>query len=190
MTHRIALAFAALTWLAPLAATAETVLHHVHGLAFTPDGKALMVPAHIGLAVYRDGRWTTAPGDPHDFMGFSVAKKAIYTSGHPSPSSPLRNPLGLMKSTDGGKSWQQLGLSGESDFHVMAAGYGSNAIYVVNAEPNSRMRATGLHFTLDEGKSWMRSASAGLSGQIASLAATQCSAPAPVYGASSAAAAV
>jgi photosystem II stability/assembly factor-like uncharacterized protein len=172
MKYRTGIAIAALAWLAALsAASAETVLHHVHGLAFTPDGKALMVPAHIGLAVYRDGRWTTAPGDPHDFMGFSVAKKAIYTSGHPSPTSPLRNPLGLMKSSDGGKSWQQLGLSGESDFHVMAAGYASNAIYVINAEANSRMRQTGLHVTLDESKTWKRGASSGLSGQITSLAA-------------------
>lgn len=41
---------------------AETILHHVHGLSFTPDGKSLMVPAHTGLAVYRDGRWSKGRG--------------------------------------------------------------------------------------------------------------------------------
>lgn len=163
------LAAAVLSWAA--AAAADTVLHHVHGLAFTPDGASLMVPAHVGLAVYRDGRWTTAPGAPHDFMGFSVAKNAIYTSGHPAPGSPLRNPLGLMKSTDGGATWRQLGLSGESDFHQMAASYASGAIYVFNGEPNSRMGGTGLHVTLDEGKTWKRAAASGLTGQIISLAA-------------------
>lgn len=171
-SYRLMLALAAAVVLgASVGARAETVLHHVHGLAFTSDGKALMVPAHIGLAVYRDGRWSTAPGHPHDFMGFSVAKSAIYTSGHPSPASPLKNPLGLMKSTDGGKTWQQFGLSGEADFHLMAAGYGSNAIYVFNAEPNSRMRQPGLHVTQDDGKSWKHAAASGLSGQITSLAA-------------------
>ena len=161
----------AIAFLSMNAASAQAVLHHVHGLAFTPDGKALMVPAHVGLAIYRDGRWTTAPGDLHDFMGFSVTKSAIYTSGHPAPSSPLKNPLGLMKSVDGGKSWRQLGLSGESDFHVMAAGYGSGAVYVINPEPNSQMRSEGLHVTVDDGKSWKRTAGSGLSGQITSLAA-------------------
>ena len=152
------------------AVRAEPILHHVHGLAFTADGKSLMVPAHIGLAVYRDGRWTKASGPAHDFMGFSLAEKAIYTSGHPAPGSALRNPLGLIKSSDGGATWQQLGLSGESDFHVMAAGYRSNAIYVVNPEPNSRMRQPGIHFTQDDGKSWTRAAAAGLSGRITSIA--------------------
>ena len=165
------LAAAVISLAAAAAAAADTVLHHVHGLAFTPDGQSLMVPAHVGLAVYRDGRWTTAPGARHDFMGFSVAKNAIYTSGHPAPGSPLRNPLGLLKSTDGGATWRQLGLSGESDFHQMAASYASGAIYVINAERNSRMAETGLHVTLDEGKTWKHAASSGLTGQIISLAA-------------------
>lgn len=149
---------------------AEPILHHVHGLAFTPDGKALMVPAHIGLAVYRDGRWGKARGPAHDFMGFSAAKNAIYSSGHPAPGSPLRNPLGLTKSTDGGSTWRQLALSGESDFHLMAAGYRSNVVYVINPEPNSRMPQPGLYSTRDDGKTWKRSAAQGLSERIAGIA--------------------
>ena len=149
---------------------AETILHHVHGLAFTPDGKSLMVPAHIGLAVYRDGRWSKAPGPPHDFMGFSATKSALYSSGHPAPESPMRNPLGLMKSSDGGKTWQQLGLSGESDFHVMAAGHQSNVVYVINPEPNSRMPQAGVYLTRDDGKTWKRSTAKGLSERIAGIA--------------------
>lgn len=152
-------------------ANAEPILHHVHGMAFTPDGKALAVPAHTGLAVYRDGRWSLAPGPQHDFMGFSVANQAIYTSGHPAPGSPMRNPVGLMKSPDGGKTWQSLGLGGEADFHLLAAGYSSNAVYVVNDEPNSRMPQPGLYFTTDDGKTWKRSAAAGVSAQVISIAA-------------------
>ena len=152
------------------AVRAETILHHVHGLAFTADGKSLMVAAHIGLAVYRDGRWSKAPGPAHDFMGFSHAEKAIYTSGHPAPGSALRNPLGLIKSTDGGATWQQLGLSGESDFHLMTAGYRSNAVYVVNPEANSRMPLPGIYFTHDDGKTWKRSEARGLSERITSIA--------------------
>jgi hypothetical protein len=154
-----------------LPAVAEPILHHVHGLAFTPDGKALMVPAHTGLAVYREGRWSLAPGPAHDFMGFSIAKDAIYTSGHPAPGSPLPNPLGLMKSTDGGVTWRSNGLMGEADFHQLAVGYRTNAVYVVNEEPNSRMPQPGLHYTTDDGKSWKRSAAAGVESQVLSFAA-------------------
>lgn len=159
--------------LAPISAgtvRAETVLHHVHGLAFTPDGKGLIVPAHTGLAIYRDGRWSKAPGPAHDFMGFSATKEAIYSSGHPAPGSPLRNPLGLTKSTDGGTTWKQLGLSGESDFHLMAAGYRSNVVYVLNPEPNSRMREPGVYSTRDDGKTWKRGAAKGLPERIACIA--------------------
>lgn len=152
-------------------ASAEPILHHVHGLAFTPDGKALVVPAHIGLAIYRDGRWSQAPGPAHDFMGFSVAKNAIYTSGHPAPGSALRDPFGLMKSTDSGQNWRSHGLMGEADFHNLAAGYRTNAVYVVNAEPNSRMPQAGLYYTMDDGKSWKRSAAARLSAQVIGIAA-------------------
>lgn len=152
-------------------AGADAILHHVHGLAFTADGVALVAPAHIGLAVYRDGHWSTAPGPAHDFMGFSVAKSAIYTSGHPAPGSPLRNPLGLMKSTDGGKTWRQLGLPGEADFHAMAVGYRSNTVYVLNSEPNSRMPREGIYFSTDDGKSWKRSEGHGINSQILAIAA-------------------
>ncbi len=155
---------------APAAAFAESTLPHVHGLAFTSDGHTLVVPAHTGLVLYREGRWTKAPGPAHDFMGFSMAKNAIYSSGHPAPNTPLKNPLGLVKSTDGGKSWQQLGLSGESDFHLMAASYGTNAVYVFSTHPNSRMPQPGLYSTKDDGKSWASAAAAGLTGQLISLA--------------------
>ena len=152
-------------------ARAEQILHHVHGLAFTPDGAALVVPAHIGLAVYRDGRWTRSPGPPHDLMGFSMAERAIYSSGHPAPNTPLANPLGLVKSTDGGKTWQRLALAGEADFHEMAVGYRSGAVYVVNPAPNSRMPRPGIYFTTDDGRTWKRSEAAGLDAQVIGIAA-------------------
>lgn len=151
--------------------SAAPILHHVHGLAFTPDGKALVAPAHTGLAIYRDGRWSLAPGPAHDFMGFSVTNAAIYTSGHPAPGSPLRNPLGLIKSTDGGKTWRQLSLYGEADFHNIAVGYQTNVVYVINGEANSQMPEAGIYYTRDGGKTWKRSASGGIISPITGIAA-------------------
>lgn len=145
-------------------------LTHVHGLAYSADGKTLMVPSHHGLALYRDGKWTKAPGPLHDYMGFAATRTRIYSSGHPAAGSGLRDPFGLIRSRDGGASWERLGLEGEADFHLLAAGWNSNAVYAWNAEPNSRMRESGLHYTLNDGFQWQRAAAAGLSGRPRALA--------------------
>ncbi len=151
-------------------APAQVTLTHVHGLGYSADGKRLFVPSHHGLAVYGAGRWTKAPGPQHDYMGFAPARGAIYTSGHPAPGSGLVNPFGLMKSEDGGTSWHKLGLEGEADFHVMAVGYESKAVYVFNHGPNSRMRAAGLHATENDGFSWRHARAQGLAGEVIALA--------------------
>lgn len=151
-------------------AGAEVTLTHVHGLAYSADGKQLFVPSHHGLAIYADGRWSKAPGPQHDYMGFSGTRKYFYSSGHPAPGSGLVNPFGLMRSGDGGRTWDKLGLEGESDFHVLAAGYESNAVYVYNAAPNSRMDRPGIYSTLSNGFGWQRAQATGLAGKIASLA--------------------
>lgn len=150
---------------------AEPLLFHVHGLAFSPDGKSLLVPAHTGLAAFREDGWSEVDGPIHDFAGFSLAERAIYASGHPPPGSSLPNPLGLVKSTDLGKSWVSLALGGEADFHFLAASYRSNAIYVRSTEANSAMPIPGLHLSVDDGKSWRRRNGAGLEGDVFGIAA-------------------
>ncbi|HRO60999.1 MAG TPA: glycosyl hydrolase, partial [Burkholderiaceae bacterium] len=95
-------------------------LTHVHGLSYSADGQQLLIPSHHGLAVFSEGRWSKAAGPAHDYMGFSATRDALYSSGHPAPRSGLTNPFGLIKSKDGGTTWQKLGLEGESDFHSLA----------------------------------------------------------------------
>jgi len=178
MTHRrkrIAAAewvLAALAFAAVGAAHAQSAvtLTHVHGLAYSADGKQLMVPSHHGLAVYRDGKWSMAPGPRHDYMGFAAARTRLYSSGHPAQGSKLINPFGLIRSGDGGKNWEKLSLEGESDFHLLAASWNTNAVYVWNAEKNSRMPSPGLHLTLNEGFMWQRAAAKGLAGKPRALA--------------------
>jgi hypothetical protein len=160
------------TVLAAGAAIAQTpiTLTHVHGLAYSPDGKRLMVPSHHGLALYEDGKWSKAPGPEHDYMGFSANANHLYSSGHPAAGSGLVNPFGLLRSADGGKTWQKLGLEGESDFHLLATSWNTNAVYVWNSAPTSRMRSPGLHFTLTDGSSWKKSSATGLAGEPRALA--------------------
>lgn len=151
-------------------AHAQATLVHVHGLSYSADGKRLMIPSHFGLAIYEDGKWSKAPGPEHDYMGFSGTARHIYSSGHPAPGSGLVNPFGLLRSRDGGKTWDKLALEGESDFHMMAAGWNSNAVYVWNPEPNSRMSASGLHYTVNDGFTWKRASANGLAGDLRAIA--------------------
>jgi hypothetical protein len=166
---RILLAWVFLAVAAPAPAQNVT-LTHVHGLAYSADGKQLMIPSHHGLAVYSEGKWAKAPGPEHDYMGFSATAKNLYSSGHPDRRSGLVNPFGLIRSRDGGKTWDKLGLEGETDFHLLAASWNTNAIYVWNPAPSSRMKAAGLHYTLNDGFLWKRAAAVGLSGEPRALA--------------------
>jgi hypothetical protein len=153
------------------ACNASTVtLTHVHGLAFSPDGQQLSIPSHHGLAVYSDGQWRKADGPEHDYMGFAVTRQAIYSSGHPAKGSGLPNPFGLIKSGDGGATWQPLALQGESDFHLLASGFDSGALYVYNGHPNSQMRSAGLYYSLNDGARWRRAAAQGVSEVPAAMA--------------------
>ena len=157
--------------LASVAAShAAVTLMHVHGLAYSSDGKRLMIPSHHGLAVYEKGKWSKAPGPQHDYMGFAATAKNLYSSGHPAPGSGLVNPFGLIRSQDGGKTWEKLGLEGETDFHALATSWNTKAIYVWNPAPSSRMREPGLHYTLNDGFAWKPARAAGLKGDPRALA--------------------
>lgn len=149
---------------------AGVTLTHVHGLAYSADGEKLMVPSHHGLAVYEKGRWHIAPGAKHDYMGFSATRERLYSSGHPAPGSGQLNPFGLIRSRDGGKTWDRLGLEGETDFHLLATGWNSNTVYVWNPAPNSRMKRAGLHGTRNDGFAWTPAAAQGLDGPPRALA--------------------
>ena len=95
---------------------------HVHGLSVNRETGQVLLATHDGLF---DVSRTPAVkiGPTNDYMGFTAAGEpdVFYASGHPGAGSDLPNPLGLMKTTDGGKTWQQLSRQKESDFHALAA---------------------------------------------------------------------
>jgi hypothetical protein len=150
-----------------LAAPAQAIveLRHAHGVGYSPDGSRILVPNHYGIAVYSDGRWSKIPGPEHDYMGFVVTRDFIFSSGHMAGSRGGANPLGLRRSGDGGRSWTSLGFDREAEFHLVAAGYFNNAVYVYNAEPNSVMPRTGIYRMMGERLiGWRRAASRSLEG--------------------------
>lgn len=145
-------------------------IKHLHGLGYSADGKQLIVPAHDGLVIYENGQWRVPDAPINDYMGYAPSDEGFYSSGHPGPDTKRVNPLGLIKSSDLGKTLTTLAFEGESDFHMMAVGYGSHAIYVLNTTPNSKL-GVGLFYSLDDAKTWTQSNAQGLTGQLVQLAA-------------------
>lgn len=170
MKHPILFALA-LVGITACGTSAQPVhIKHLHGLGYSADGKQLIVPAHDGLVVFENGQWRVPDVPVNDYMGYAPADTGFYSSGHPGPSTKRINPLGLVKSSDLGKTLQTLAFEGESDFHMMAVGYKSHAIYVVNAAPNSKL-GVGLFYSLDNAKTWTQSNASRLTSQLNQLAA-------------------
>jgi photosystem II stability/assembly factor-like uncharacterized protein len=115
------------------------------------------------LRVFVDDIWQRPDVPANDYMGYAATNDGFYSSGHPSSGSGLVNPIGLVKSADGGKTLTTLGFAGESDFHLMAVGYQNHAVYVLNQAQNSKL-SIGLYYSLDDGQSWQQGAMRGIPG--------------------------
>ena len=95
---------------------------HVHGLGVNPADGALFVATHTGLFRAGSGESTSARvGDNYqDTMGFTVVgRDRFFGSGHPDARADLPPLLGLIESTDAGRTWTPVSLLGEADFHVL-----------------------------------------------------------------------
>ncbi|MBT2588377.1 F510_1955 family glycosylhydrolase [Arthrobacter sp. ISL-95] len=92
---------------------------HVHGLTVNGDTSQVLLATHDGLFDVTK-QPASKIGGTNDLMGFTAGKDGVfYASGHPGPGSDMPNPMGLIKSTDGGQTWEKLSRQGESDFHAL-----------------------------------------------------------------------
>lgn len=95
---------------------------HVHGLAVDAiDPNYLFIATHHGLYRADAAGMASLVSVVQDFMGFSPSPfdaLTLFASGHP----PGGGNLGLIVSTDGGRTWVQrsTGLNGPADFHMLA----------------------------------------------------------------------
>ncbi len=141
---------------------ADVAFQHIHKLEVS-DGD-LLVASHEGLyrlTVASNGE-TTAVGPigglNFDLMGFAFENGIAYASGHASPSLPntfgVPN-LGLITSNDGGESWTNVSLTGETDFHALAVMTGGGAEAHVFGIDSSKQ---AIQRSLDGGKTWSEGA--------------------------------
>ena len=103
--------------------TSVGALAHVHGLGVNPSDDALIIATHTGLFRSAEGDRRAQPyGDSRqDVMGFSVLGPDRFVgSGHPAADDTSLPPnLGLIRSSDAGRTWKPVALLGEADFHVL-----------------------------------------------------------------------
>ena len=98
----------------------SAALDHVHAAVYV-DGR-LLVGTHTGVAVIdpATGEVSKPGASRDDFMGLAGSAELLVASGHPGVGSTLPDPVGLIRSTDGGLTWETVSLTGEIDFHALA----------------------------------------------------------------------
>jgi hypothetical protein len=139
----------------------EVYFSHIHGIGYSNDGTSILVASHVGIMLYTNGQWIVPDLPAHDYMGFAPIDEGFYSSGHPALKTDLLNPLGLVKVSNKGKELTLLAFAGVFDFHQLAAGYYSHAIYVITSVSHPQLKS-GLNYSLDEGKTWAQSGTHGV----------------------------
>lgn len=101
---------------------------HVHGLGINPSDGSLFIATHTGTYRVEEGapKADRVGESTQDTMGFTVlGPDRFLGSGHPDLNEAreegLPPLLGLIESTDAGKTWTPISLLGEADFHVLRA---------------------------------------------------------------------
>ena len=128
-------------------------IEHIHGAGYWGEEGTPVIATHGGPFEYRDEVWYKTTRNNHDYMGFQTTKDGFYSSGHPEKGSDLKNPLGLVKSTDKGKNLDKFAFYGETDFHYLGASYETGTVYVYNEVQNSKI-GPGFFYSKNKGKDW------------------------------------
>ncbi|MBE3013482.1 exo-alpha-sialidase [Microbispora sp. NEAU-D428] len=97
---------------------------HIHGLGVDPADGTIYVAGHFGLFQVRATDSAVRVADRvQDYMGFTVVgPNTFLASGHPSladdaAGAPAR--LGLIRTTDAGRTWTTVSEVGTADFHAL-----------------------------------------------------------------------
>jgi hypothetical protein len=127
-------------------------LGHIHDLVLDADGRVL-VASHTGLyRIDSVDRAVRIGGERHDLMAMTTDEGALIASGHPDLRlekyrAQDRPPfLGLVRSDNGGESWEVIDLLGDADFHSLT----TTEIGLFAAE------TTGRIWHLDQTGEWIQ----------------------------------
>lgn len=128
-------------------AKAETLdsVSHIHHVKVV--GSKILVLTHEGLYELIGKNDMKLVGKERiDVMGFTSLGNVLIASGHPAVGSKMPNPIGVMKSLNGGLTWKSVSLSGKVDFHFLE-GAGSD-LYGADSQTGNLM------YSADSGVTW------------------------------------
>ena len=136
-----------LTWGPQSYAATFGSVSHIHDVKVFGD--RVLLNTHEGLYEYLAANsMKKISTDDFDVMGLATYGRTLYSSGHPGAKSNMPNPIGLLSSTDGGKSWKKISLQGEVDFHMLEVG--KSDIYGADSSSGQLM------YSSDRGKKWRK----------------------------------
>ena len=127
------------------------VMPHVHAIVPAPGGDGFLLGTHDGLyTATADGQLGTRVGrDDLDAMGLTAVGGELIASGHPGARTPTElgeGNLGIIRSPDGGVTWDPVAFTGEKDFHALAAGP-DGTLYGQATDNNVLLTSTDLGAT-------------------------------------------
>jgi hypothetical protein len=126
------------------AATFDSV-SHIHHIKLM--GNKVLVLTHEGLYELISEKNMKLIGEEKiDVMGLASLGKVLVASGHPAVGSKMPDPIGLIKSTDGGLKWESVSLLGKVDFHFLE-GAGTD-LYGADSQSGN------LLYSANSGRSW------------------------------------
>jgi hypothetical protein len=128
-------------------AKAETLdsVSHIHHVKVV--GSKVLVLTHEGLyELVGKNNMKLIGKEKIDVMGFVSLGNVLVASGHPAIGSKMPNPIGVIKSIDGGLTWKSISLSEKVDFHFLE-GLGSD-LYGADSQSGKLM------YSADSGVTW------------------------------------
>lgn len=97
-------------------AQASLELGGVHNMLITDEG--ILLGTHRGVWLQTNSQDPVRVGDSRfDVMGLAKFGSGLVASGHPGETDEQVGNIGLRGSTDQGRTWENISLSGQVDFH-------------------------------------------------------------------------
>lgn len=128
-------------------ARANSEFGGVHNLLITDDG--ILFGTHHGVWLQRQSQDPVPVGDTRfDVMGLAKHAGGLVASGHPGSTEEQVGNIGLRGSTDQGRTWKDIALTGLVDFHRLA--YSGQRILGLSATDGA------LLVSNDSGKTWAK----------------------------------